>query len=573
MDLLIKNGVVYDPINGINGEIMDIAIKDNKIVEKVDESKAYVIDASNKLVMPGGVDLHSHIAGPKCNIGRMLRPEDHYKDVEPRTQVKRSGVGYSVPSSFTIGYRYAMLGYTTVFEPANPPLKMLHCHHEFKDIPILDKGCFVMFGNNWFVMEYLRDNKLDECAAYVAWTLDATKGYAIKLVDPGCVEAWKWGDVEFLDVLWGRPETMDEPVPKFDVTAREIVRGLCKVNKLLNLPHPIHVHANGLGTPGNYQTTIDTMDCVKDLAKEDGPTIHLTHVQFNGYAGSDWITMRSGAYEIMNYVNTNKHVSIDLGQIIFTDTTTMTGDGPFEYKLHLLTKNKWTNSDVESEEGAGLVPIHYKKSSFVHATMWTIGLELALLAKDPWRVFLTTDHPNGGPFTHYPRVIAWLMSKEARKRTLDKISKRARSRSDLDNMDREYSFYEIAIVTRAATAKILGLKDKGHLGVGADADVAIYDINPREINPSRDYKKIRKALSKASLTIKDGEIIVKDGEIVRSVEGRTYWVKPNVPEDLMNAMVSDLTNKFHDYYTVEMENFKIPERFITRSSPIPTYYA
>jgi len=138
---------------------------------------------------------------------------------------------------------------------------------------------------------------------------------------------------------------------------------------------------------------------------------------------------------------------------------------------------------------------------------------------------------------------------------------------------RSYSFYEIAIVTRAATAKILGLKDKGHLGVGADADVAIYDVNPRKINPSSDYKKVRKALSKAAYTIKDGEIVVKDGEIVKSTEGRTYWVKPNVPEDLMNKMASDLANKFRDYYTGEMENFKIHDRFITRSSPIPTYYA
>ena len=107
MELLIKNGVVYDPINEIDGEVMDIAIKDNKIVDMVDESKAYMIDASNKLVMAGGVDVHTHIAGPKMNTGRILRPEDHYGDVAPKTQIKRSGGGYSTPSSFVMGYRYA----------------------------------------------------------------------------------------------------------------------------------------------------------------------------------------------------------------------------------------------------------------------------------------------------------------------------------------------------------------------------------------------------------------------------------------------------------------------------------
>ncbi|MCP8305132.1 MAG: formylmethanofuran dehydrogenase subunit A [archaeon] len=572
MELLIKNGVVYDPTNKIDGEVMDIAIKGNKIVDKVDEFKAYVIDASNKLVMAGGVDLHSHIAGPKKNTGRMLRPEDHYKDFELKTKVKRSGGGYSTPSSFIIGYRYAEMGYTTVIEPANSPIKMLHCHHEFRDIPLLDKACFVLFGNNWFVWEYLMDNKIDECAAYVAWVLNATKGYAIKIVDPGCVEAWKWGDVEFLDILWGRPETIDEPVPRFGITSREIIRGLCKVNKRLNLPHPIHVHANGLGTPGNYETTIDTMDCVKDLAEEDRPIMHMTHVQFNGYGGSDWVNLRSGAYEIMKYVNVNKHVAIDLGQVIFTDTTTMTGDGPFEYRLHRLTKNKWTNADVEVESGAGIVPMHYKRSSSVHAIMWTIGLELALFAKDPWRVFMTTDHPNGGPFINYPKVISWLMSKEARQRILNKIPKRARTKSNLESIDREYSFYEIATSTRAATAKILGLKDKGHLGVGADADVSIYDIDPKEIDPSKDYKKIRKAFSNAIFTIKEGEIVVKDGEVVKSIDGRVYWVKPDLPSDLMDAMESELSEKFEDYYTITMENFQIPERFVARSTPIPAYY-
>ncbi|MFQ6074474.1 MAG: amidohydrolase family protein, partial [Candidatus Bathyarchaeia archaeon] len=76
-ELLIKNGFVYDPINKIDGEIMDIAMKDGKIVEKVEGNSVKVVDASGMIVMPGGVDIHSHIAGAKVNAGRMLRPEDH----------------------------------------------------------------------------------------------------------------------------------------------------------------------------------------------------------------------------------------------------------------------------------------------------------------------------------------------------------------------------------------------------------------------------------------------------------------------------------------------------------------
>ena len=191
-ELLLRNGTVFDPLNRIRGEKMDLAIRDGRIVETV-SSKAKIIDASAMVVMPGGVDIHSHIAGSKVNSGRILRPEDHEKDVEQRTSITRAGVGYSIPSTFTTGYRYSRMGYTTVFEPATPPLKTRHTHEELDQIPIIDKACFPLFGNNWFVMEYLKEGKLEECAAYIAWMLNATKGYAIKIVDPGGVEAWGWG--------------------------------------------------------------------------------------------------------------------------------------------------------------------------------------------------------------------------------------------------------------------------------------------------------------------------------------------------------------------------------------------
>ena len=76
--------------------------------------------------MPGGVDSHSHVAGAKVNAGRLMRPEDHYKSVRPRTQLTHSGSGYTVPSVYKQGYDYAAMGYTTVFEAAMPPLDARH---------------------------------------------------------------------------------------------------------------------------------------------------------------------------------------------------------------------------------------------------------------------------------------------------------------------------------------------------------------------------------------------------------------------------------------------------------------
>jgi len=536
---------------------MDIALKDGKIVEKADELRARKIDASGMIVMPGGVDIHCHIAGSEVNTGRLLRPEDHFKDFERKTPKTRSGVGYSVPSTFTTGYRYARMGYTTIMNPAMPPLEAKHTHEELNDTSMVDKGTYPLLGDWWFVLEYLKKGEIKECARYVAWMMTSTKGYAIKIVNPGGLEAWGSGR---------NLSSIDDQVPYFGITPREILRGLLKVNKLLNLPHTIHVHTNNLGKPGNYLTALDTMKCIEDLALEDKPAIHITHCQFSAFKGSDWRTLKSGAEEIAKYVNTHSHVTLDMGQVIFTDTTTMTADGPFQYTLHELSGNKWVNHDVETETSSGIVPFRYRRKSYVHAIQWSIGLELALLIKDPWKIFMTTDHPNAGPFTSYPRIIAWLMSRKAREAALNRINPRARNRSLLPSIERELGFYEIAIVTRAGQAKALGLKNKGHLGVGADADVAIYNVNPETIDPSRKYKTVRKAFKQAAYTIKGGEIVVKNGEILKHIKGTTMWLDVQVSNPM--EITDKMKRRFREYWTVEYENYPVTENYLEVSHPI-----
>jgi len=556
LELLVRNGFVYDPANGVDGDRMDIAVKDGKIVEKVNERRAKKVDASGMIVMPGGVDIHSHIAGPEVNTGRELRPEDHFRDYERRTPVTRSGVGRSIPSTFTTGYRYSRMGYTTVMNPSMPPLEAKHTHEELNDTPMVDKASYPLLGDWWLVLQYLSQGNIEELAKHVAWMITSTKGYAIKIVNPGGLEAWGFGR---------NLHDLDDQVPNFCITPREIIRGLCKVNKLLNLPHTIHVHTNNLGQPGNYETTLETMECVKDLACEGKPVIHITHCQFSAFKGDDWRTLESGAEEIAKYVNCNSHVTLDMGQVIFTKTTTMTADGPFQFDLYKLTGNKWVNHDVETETSSGIVPFRYRRKSYVHAVQWSIGLELALLIKDPWKIYLTTDHPNAGPFTHYPKIIGWLMSKKARKATLKKIHPRARSRSLVPSIDREYTFYELAIATRAGQAKALGLKNKGHLGIGADADIAVYNLNPQTTDPSKKYKTLRKAFKRAAYTIKGGEIVAKNGEIMKQVEGATMWLDVQVSEPL--KVSEDMKKRFREYWTVEYDNYPVTEKYLANSCP------
>src|SRR4051812_49916298 len=193
----IANGTVYDPANNIDGVVHDIWIQDGKIVAAPTDPTVRpdkILDATGLVVMAGGVDMHAHIAGPKVNVARKLRPEDKRKaPVVRRTPLTRSGTTGSVPSTFATGYLYAGLGYTTAFDAAVPPLGARHAHEEFHDTPIIDKGFFVLLGNNHYALKQIGANEPDRLRSYVAWLLGAAKAYAIKLVNPGGVEEWKAG--------------------------------------------------------------------------------------------------------------------------------------------------------------------------------------------------------------------------------------------------------------------------------------------------------------------------------------------------------------------------------------------
>ncbi len=559
-DLIIKNGLVYDPLNKLDGEKKDIFIKDGVIVDKVN-GDAKVINAAGMIVMPGGVDIHSHIAGAKVNTGRVLRPDDKPPEYnEKKTKTTRSGTGFAVPSTWSTGYRYAKMGYTTVCEPAMPMLEARHTHEEFLEIPIIDKLAMPIFGNNWYVLEFVRNNEIEKLAAYVNWILKATKGYAIKIVNPGGVENWAWGK---------NCDNVDTPVLHWDVTPRQIVESLAKANELLNLPHSIHVHCNNLGHPGNYKHSIETFKiCEKIKPTGDrSSSFHVTHCQFNAYAGTNWGDMSSGATEIADYVNSHKHMTLDSGQVVFTKyaTTTMTGDGPWEYALHHLGGMsawgskpgiKWVNGQVEAESGSGVVPYFFSPKIGVNAIQWAIALELMLLIKNPWQLSHTTDHPNGAPFTTYPIVFKWLMDRKSRKDMLENVvSKKASTATSLPDLDREYTLSELCVVTRAGNAKTLGLKDRGHLGIGALGDIAVYNLDPKTM----DGKAIEKAFSSAAYTIKDGKIVVKDGKITATTMGTLLRAEGQVEDHVHEEMMQEVKARWRDHYSINFNNYAVQD--------------
>jgi formylmethanofuran dehydrogenase subunit A len=525
----ISGGAVHDPANQVDGEIRDVCLKDGKVVDDVGPD-ARRIDARGMVVMPGGVDIHAHIAGPKVNAARKLTPEERRGDRLARTDVLRSGTGGLVPSTFATGYRYSLLGYTTVVEAAAPPLAARHVLAELRDTPMIDKAFLILMGNNQVLFELIRGGGGDRLKDAIAWWLDVTGGYGVKLVNPGGVELYKRNN--------GNVHSLDDHVAGFEVTPRQVLEAIGGAVDELGLPHPVHVHANNLGVPGNAGVTLDTMRTLS------GRQAHFAHLQFHCYGGKPEGLPRSRAPELVEYLGAHPEITADVGQVMFGPAVTMTADGPVAAMLRDLGADKWLSHDTEVETGCGIVPYRYRASNYVHALQWGIGLELFLLGKDPWQVMLSTDHPNGGSFLSYPKLIRLLMDRGFREDQMGRANQRAIRRTALtDGLDREYTLNEIAIITRAAPARRLGLRHKGHLGVGADADVTIY----------HDRADREEMFATPRYVIKGGEAVVEEGELRRVDDGVLLSSRAGFDPEVDQV----LAPLFGDRYTVAFEHYPV----------------
>jgi len=383
--------------------------------------------------------------------------------------------------------------------------------------------------NNEILLDQIEAGELERARHIVAWNIWAAKAYGVKAVNPGGVTAWKWGK---------DAKSLNEPIAGFGkATPGKIISALASIVDDLGLPHPLHLHCNNLGAPGNYVTTLETMKLL------EGNRAHLAHLQYHSYGGDDWPTMRSESVRIADYFNAHPNLTTDAGAVLFGDTVTITADGPWQHLLYKLTGHKWGNIDVENETGCGIVPYTYKEKNLVNAVQWAVGLELLLLINDPWRVYLTTDHPNGAAFWRYPEIIRLLMDSEFRREQIKKLPPKALGRIVLRDLNREYTLYEIAIITSAGPARALGLKQKGNLGVGADADVAIYN---RVSDASQMFSHPR-------YVIKGGEIVIEEGEIRKVVDGKGLLVHPHYDEKIQDF----IRPLFQQYYTMAFDNYPV----------------
>jgi formylmethanofuran dehydrogenase subunit A len=525
---VLRGGHVVDPATGKDG-VGDVWLEDGRIVAPPAGGKAdREIDCAGHVVMAGAIDIHSHIAGGNVNTARLLLPELHRA-----IRARREGTPLSTAkwSTFETGRLYAQMGFTTVVEPAMAPHHSLQTHYELNDVPIIDKGALTVLGNDDFLLRQLRAGESESAINdYVAQTVSGTRSLGLKCINPGGCEAFKENMRAF---------GLDDEVPFYGLTSRKIFQALQKSTQAVGIHHPLHLHMNNLGIAGNIQTALDTIDASQGLP------LHLAHVQFYAYGKEGANAFSSAAAAFAEKINANPNVTVDVGQVMFSQTVTISSDVLKQFNsMPGGSPKKGAIFDGDAN-GGGIVPYAYKISNYYNAIQWAAGLELFLLINNPEQVFFTTDHPNGGPFTAYPELFALLMSAELRAEVMARLPAEVLEQTTLPSLKREYTYYEIAQMSRSGAAKLFGFTDRGTLAPGSIADVAVY-------KESRDKAGM---FRRAAYVFKDGDLVVKDGEVSHYRRGKTLHISPRFDKNINTR----LDSYYEELYGLPRGIFDVPD--------------
>ncbi len=281
--LRITGGKVYDPANGVNGVVKDICIADGRIVADVEGGRT--IDATGMVVFPGGVDVHTHVAGGALNFARGAdrRRTSAPPAVPAHARIAAPGIGghdadhlrHRLPLR-RHGLHDGQRGGRARSCPPSTRTRSCATRRSWTS-----PAC-VLMANNEIVLDLLEAGR--DRAGQARRRLADLGGEGLRRQggQPRRRRGLEVGQGRQGAARAGRRATARS-------RRRKIIAGLAGSSTSCGLPHPLHLHCNNLGVPGNVATTLETMKVL------EGNRAHLAHLQFHAYGGDDWRTMRSEA--------------------------------------------------------------------------------------------------------------------------------------------------------------------------------------------------------------------------------------------------------------------------------------
>lgn len=540
--IIVKNGIVYDPLNNIDGQVTDILIEEGKIVEKFSNQNDIIeIDAQRKTVIPSAIDIHAHFASQQVNWARLLGAKN------PTFQENWKGLTLEY-----VAQQYISNGYTFILEASVFPSIASHTIFDLKQLPVLDSAFLLNLSNFWPLELEYQKVMVDDASNFITDLLVKTKAFGIKVYNPFEREEWN---------LNKNRDDLEVKGRLYNFSPIDVYENITRYVEKLQLPHSVHAHVEGyenIQAKNNLQLVLDK---IKNLGlkplSESSPqkrsqVFHLAHASSYNLDGNN--------SELINFYNSNPEFDLDLGFIGFDPINPLISSDR-RLITSLIQENspfKIVRSSIELEGDSFSSLRTFDKSNLNHCRLWSNALDIALKIKSKWQIQFSVNFPNYSNISNVPQIASWLLSNKAREKFMETLNSDFLKDNPISSNNDSLSFYDYVIITRASPAKSLGIGQlKGNLGVGADGDLNIIDLNLKDENVENDYERINEVFSNIKYVIKNGSIIKKDDVLDLKSKGKIFCTEETTKKDKDDFFLKKKKEFYEKYYSSFYDSIKV----------------
>ncbi|MFW9829965.1 MAG: amidohydrolase family protein [Candidatus Thorarchaeota archaeon] len=539
--ILIRNGLLFDPINKINGEIKDILIESGKIVESLTSEKNVVeINAKGKTVIPAALDIHTHIASQQVNWARLLGSQiNKFVDIWQGLKLEK------------IARSYISNGYTFITEANVFPSLAKQTIFNFKHIAVLDKAMLLNVSNLWPLELEFQRGKIKDLAIFFADLLLKTKSFGLKIYNPFENESWNFKELRNDISKNGR---------LYNFSALDVYQNLIECNEFLGLPHSAHAHIEGYEHEVGKKNLMILLEKLKSLNIAIKPNLNrsqIFHIAHANTYNSDGDNER-----LIKILNETPNIGIDVGFLAFNEINPLITSDRRLINSMIISKednnsHKLISSAVESEGDSFVSIRHFDKNRFEDCILWANALDLALNLSNKFQISFSLNYPNYANITDIPEIITWLISKKARDDYMRDMNHEFMKNNYLKDNNKVLDFFDLITITRASPAKSLGLgKIKGNLGIGADGDLNILDIDISKWDLSKDYTPLKKAFKNMEIVIKSGLIIKRNDNFDLNTSGLILWSNGKDELEEKNYIIGKKKEYYQKYSSMFYDSLK-----------------
>ncbi|MFX0076034.1 MAG: amidohydrolase family protein [Candidatus Hermodarchaeota archaeon] len=542
--LMVKNGFVFDPLNKIEGEIKDILIEDGKVVDKFsNNNNVKELDASGKTVVPAAVEIHAHVASQQLNWVRLLSSNNQ--------DFQNLWHGLSLN---TIAENYISNGYTFILEANVFPSLAKQTVFDLIRLPVLDKAYLLNPSNLWALeLEYQKE-MVEEGAIFLSDLLEKVKGFGLKAYNPFEAENWNWKVVR---------ENITEKGRLFNFSPMNVYEKLPKFVEYLGLPHSIHAHIEGYESQVSKDNLLTILAKIKTLGLKANPKngFGIKRAQIFHLAHASSYNLDGDNSELTRFYNENPDFDMDLGFLGFNALNPLiTSDRHLIRTLtNTVDSSRVVRSSIESEGDSFATLRTFSKKKKDDCVLWANAIDLALNIA-PWQLQFSVNYPNYADITNVPEIASWLISTSAREHFMKDMDALFLKENSLKSNEKEMTFNDFVILTRSSPAKSLGIGNiKGNLGVGADGDLNVLNLNLSDIDISSDYEKFKLALSNLEYVIKAGEVIKNHEKINLNGSGKIFWASGKTEKRDTKSILAKkaayyqkYSSNFYDSYNISV---------------------